>query len=164
MFDITGDELFFKNRPVARLNQIDLSFRRALEDALLDYCTADDFESEHAEALKIEYDDGFAAGVKDGEEEASNKFDDDREAIHTKGFEEGRASVLRDLEHAADAKRVESLLQALAVIHDKLLPLHLGFKQEGQFRSRPAKTSEIKSAASSCCAMARMAINIFRAE
>jgi len=49
MFDITDTEIVFQNRTVATLKPLSLGFRRDLEDAIRDYCTADDFEEDHAE-------------------------------------------------------------------------------------------------------------------
>lgn len=164
MFYVRDCEITYQNRVIARLTPLPLGFLREVEDTLRDFTTADDFDDEHREALKAEYDEGFEAGKKDGRQDAENALDDEREKIHNKGFELGRARALADVANASDAARVETLLQALQEMHNALLPLWHGFEEPGKFKRRPAKTSEIKSAAQACCSTARIAVNKFRGE
>jgi len=163
-FEIEGDTLWYVGRPVAKMLTMSLAFRRALEDDIRDYTTADDFEEDHAVALKSEYEEGFEAGKVDERKDWENRLDDEREKLDAKGFEAGHAQGIKDAGFAADAARVEILLCALQEIHNAIQPLWLGVEESGKYKRRAAKTSEVKRAAQNACAAARRALNGYRQE
>lgn len=168
MLTLEHDRICFHGRTVADIRRdLPLATLRHMEDefvAALDEQERRWQEDEHAKACKEQYEEGFEAGKEEGADAAKEELAKREAEIDEAGFERGYNAALADVRRSADVDRVQAVLEALREIHNALLPVHLGFEEEGKFRRRPAKLSEAKKLASSACAAARRALLAFETE
>lgn len=163
MFDVFADDVVFEGFTVARLlPTLSTAMRAKIADSYDDRFSQEEMDEAVELARKESFDEGRDEGLEEGEKKAKAEFDDEVAKVDDAAFERGYAAGMVESANASDAAKVMALINTLQAIHNRLLPLYLGIEEPDKFKRRAPKVSEVKAAANTCCAEARMAVNQFR--